>query len=170
MPYTASALGRSASGTWRAADLDLSETEDVDGLLELAESELGADDRTDDSVDNTLLVFIDEDDEYLLIVRGLPEDDPALFVSDQRVLAENGLAGRIVGEDLALPEPPDSDEESSRPEVEPAGDIALLADFGVSASELLALCAEEGQLPADVIFAIGEKIGAADVLEAVRGI
>lgn len=166
MPYTASALGRSSDGSWRGADLELSEVEDVDGLIELVQTELDTDGEHADAV----VFFLEEDDEYLLIGRVNGAEDAQLFVSDRRVLAGSGLAGRIVGDELAIPEPEEDDEESSRPEVEPAGDTELLTSLGVSAPELLALCAKEGQLPSDVVFAICERIGAADVLEAVRGV
>jgi putative tRNA adenosine deaminase-associated protein len=166
VPYTASALGRSSDGSWRAADLELNDVEDVDGLIELVTTELDADDDQADAV----VFFLEEDDEYLLIGRVIGVEDAQLFVSDRRVLSGTGLAGRIVGDELAVPEPEEDDEESSRPEVEPAGEVDLLANLGVSGPELLALCAEEGQLPSDVVFAICERIGAADVLEAVRGV
>jgi putative tRNA adenosine deaminase-associated protein len=166
VPYTASALGRGGSGVWRGADLDLASVEDVDGLIELARDEVDV----DGEAGTLVVLFIDEDDEYLLVGRISGDDDARLFVSDQRVLLGTGLAGRIIGDELAVPEVDEEDEESSRPEVEPAGDPDLLSDLGISGPDLLTLCAKEGELPADVIFAICERIGAADVLEAVRGV
>jgi putative tRNA adenosine deaminase-associated protein len=167
VPYTASALARTSSGTWRGQDLDLSAVDDVDGLIDLLTEDLAADGASDSAV----VLFLEEDDEYLLIARTNGDDDTRLFVSDRRVLEGPGLAGRIVGDELAVPEPADDEEEeSSRPEVEPAGDVELLADLGIAGSALLDLCAQEGNLPADVIFAVCEQLGCADVLEAVRGV
>ena len=62
----------------------------------------------------------------------------------------------------------DEEDEGIHPVAEPVGDTGLLSDLGTSADDLLALCAEEGLLPADVLAAVGERAGFADVLEQVR--
>jgi putative tRNA adenosine deaminase-associated protein len=49
----------------------------------------------------------------------------------------------------------------------PAGDAELLADFGVRATRLVALC-RDGLLPADALVDVAEALGAADELEEVR--
>ncbi len=59
----------------------------------------------------------------------------------------------------------DDEDEGTRPIAEPVGDAALLADLGTPADDLLALCAEEGLLPADVLTALCERAGCDDVLE-----
>lgn len=171
MAYIASVLVRSGSA-WTGRDLDLSEVTDLDELTD----QLREEDAT------TTLVLIEEDDEYLAIVRIDGDDDLRVFVSDGRVLEASGVAGRLLADAVeaaavaadALDADPDAvddeDEQSGRPEVEPAGDDALLTDLGVPGPALLELCAEEGMLPSDVIFAVAERIGAAEVLEAVRGV
>jgi putative tRNA adenosine deaminase-associated protein len=50
------------------------------------------------------------------------------------------------------------------------GDSGLLADLGISAARLLALCAAESALPGDVISEICEAAGCLDVLERLRGL
>jgi putative tRNA adenosine deaminase-associated protein len=161
--YIASALQRADDG-WTGTDLDLSEVDDLDGLADALRA------------DGTALCLLEEDDEYVGIVRVDGDEDPRVFVSDRRVLEASGLAARLLAATLEAEAEPveddedDEEEEGGRPEVEPAGDDALLADLGVSADRLLELCAEEGMLPSDVIFAVGEAIGAADVLERVRGV
>ncbi len=160
MTYIASTLSRTPAG-WEGADLDLS---DVDDLDELA-------DRLRESGSPAVL-FLEEDDEYVALVRVDGDADPRVFVSDGRVLAGAGMAGRLLADsvDPAEVDEEEDEEDSGRPEVEPAGDDAVLADLGVDAEKLVALCAEERMLPSDVIFALAEALGAADVLEAVRGI
>jgi hypothetical protein len=54
------------------------------------------------------------------------------------------------------------------PVAEPVGEAGLLADLGTTADELLALCAEEGRLPADVLTEVCERAGCLDVLEELR--
>ena len=52
---------------------------------------------------------------------------------------------------------------------EPIGDIEVLSDLGTPPSRLLALCAEEGQLPGDILSAVCESAGCLDELEQLRG-
>ena len=47
---------------------------------------------------------------------------------------------------------------------------ACSRDLGTPPARLLELCAEEGQLPADVISALCEAAGCLDVLEKLRGV
>jgi putative tRNA adenosine deaminase-associated protein len=71
-------------------------------------------------------------------------------------------------DEVPVVRPADDEEDSPRPEGQPAGDPTILADLGVPEDLLLQLCAEEGQLPADVITIACEKAGCADVLEEIR--
>lgn len=148
--------------TWTGDDIDLSEVDDFDALIDLLRE------RDDDA--KTLILFLEEDDEYLAIVRAIGEQEPITFISDRRVLDGAGVAGRLFGDELASGDEEAEDEESARPEVEPAGDPALLADLGVNAETLIQLCAEKGMLPADVIFEVCERIGCGPVLEELRGV
>lgn len=165
MSYIGSALRRGDRG-WSGVDLDLAEVDDFDTLTDVVR----------DGVDSALLL-LEEDDEYVGIVRVEGDADARVFLSDRRVLDADGLAARLFGESLEqdavvaeATDEEDDEEESGRPEVEPVGDQDLLADLGVSGETLVRLCAEEGMLPSDVIFAVGEAIGAADELERVRGV
>jgi putative tRNA adenosine deaminase-associated protein len=159
--YIASALARGAGG-WTGEDLELSEVDDLDELADRLR-ELGS----------PAVCFVEEDDEYVAVVRVDGDDDPRIFVSDGRVLAADGVAGRLLADNVEPADEPDEDddeEDGGRPEVEPAGDAGLLADLGLDGQQLVELCSEEGMLPSDVIFAVAEALGAAPVLEAVRGI
>jgi putative tRNA adenosine deaminase-associated protein len=51
---------------------------------------------------------------------------------------------------------------------EPVGDAALLADLGIVAAELIALCAQDHMLPSDVIAEICGRIGCGAEYEELR--
>lgn len=165
MPYTATALTR-ADASWAGHDLDLADVPDLDAAADLLR-DLGGPDA------DLVLLFVEEDDEYFGIVRVDGDQDPRLFVSDRRVLETSDLAGRLFGDALPLEVPTveidDGEDDSTKPEAEPGGDPGLLSDLDTSASQLLDLCAEEGLLPSDVIFAVCERAGCVDTLEEVRG-
>lgn len=165
MAYTANVLQLGA-GSWTGDDIDLGEAADFDSLIEELR-ELG-------SEAETLLLLLEEDDEYVAIVRIVGEREPLAFISDRRALDGGSLAARLLGDELAVEvdkvEDEDADEESARPEVELAGDANLLADLGVDETSLVALCGAKGMLPADVIFEVCERIGCGPVLEQLRGV
>lgn len=169
MTYSAIAMARNGT-SWSGTELDLHGVADLDVVVEMLR----------DTVDGgTALMFLEEDDEYVAIVRVDGEADARAYLSDSRVLEGTSVAAAIFDGALITPAPivdtddeldDDEDEEGAPPDVEPAGDADLLADLGVSGEELTALCAEEGMLPADVIYAVCEKTGCVDVLEGLRGV
>lgn len=176
MSYVAVAVVRSTDG-WAAAEVDLDGVEDLDGV-----SELLVDTGSELAGVGPVVLLLEEDEEYVAVVRAEMDMDPRVFLSDRRVTATSRVAAAI-GEDLeatlppagdaAQDEPVDTDEEaqtSARPEVESAGDNTLLADLDVSADRLERLCAAEGMLPADVIYAVCEQLGCADLLDEIRGV
>ena len=164
MPYFAAALARTAGG-WTGEELDLSEVEDLEQLADLLR------DLTGDGP-GPALMLLDEDDEHLAVVRvdggvgGL--DEPRVFLSDRRAVLASDVAA-MLWEDVDAPADDEDDEdEGTRPIAEPGGDTGLLADLGTPADDLVALCAEEGLLPADVLTALCERAGCDDVLESLR--
>jgi putative tRNA adenosine deaminase-associated protein len=160
VPYFAAALVQSPSG-WTANEVDMENVEDLDTLVELLR---------DHAEGGTAVFFLEEDDEYLAIVRVDGDSDPRTFISDDRAVGNSTLAS-LVMEDVAPPEEADVDEdddEGTRPDAEVAGDADIVSSFGVSAQHLIDLCATEGMLPADIVTAICEKAGCADVLDEVR--
>lgn len=164
MPYFAVALARKASG-WTGQEVDLDEVEDLDGITEILR------DMVSDS-EGPALLMLEENDEYLLAVRVDGDADPRSFISDIRAVETSELAAKFY--DVVTPEPvldldDDDDESAARPEGEPGGDDAIASDLGTSPQELLDLCAEEGNLPADVIYAVCERAGCAELLEELRG-
>jgi len=160
VPYFAAAIAQGANG-WIGREVDMDEVEDLDSLVELLR---------DHAEGGTALFFLEEDDEYLAIVRVDGDSDPRTFISDDRAVASSARAALIM-EDVAPPddaEADEDDEESTRPDSEVAGDTEIVASFGVPASKLLALCATEGQLPADITAAICEAAGCADSIDELR--
>ena len=176
MSHFAALIART-EGRWKGADADhvaLDNYEDIEELADIMrESSVG---------DGPVVMFIEEDDEWFAIVRVDGVDEPRVFISDARVVAVSELAMMLFG-DLASDEAADvseaiaededvraEDDEapSMRPAPEPAGAFDVLADFGISAQDLLDMCAEEGALPADVITSICERLGCADEIEVYR--
>lgn len=164
MSYFAAALARTAGG-WTGSELDLDEVDDLEALAEQLR------DLSDDDSGPALLLF-EENDEYVAIVRvdggSGSLDEPRVFLSDRRAVQGSDVAA-MLWEEADVDEPVDDEEdEGTRPVAEPVGDTALLADLGTPADALLRLCATEGLLPADVLTAVCEHAGCADVLEALR--
>jgi putative tRNA adenosine deaminase-associated protein len=169
--YVASTLAR-VDSAWFGDDVSLDELEDLDGVVELVREVIGDDAKTG-------LLFVEQDDEWFAIVRIDEINDPRVFVSDGRVVTSSAIAGllaegaiEVAADDSDDDEIDEEDEPADEPALadgDPIGDAGLMSDLGTSASRLLALCAEEGALPADVIAALCEAAGCLDVLEKLRG-
>lgn len=167
MAYFAAALARTGSG-WTGRELVLADVEDIDGVVdELRQVAEEAE---------VLLLFVEEDDEWFSVVRVDDDGDPRVFLSDRRVVETSTLGG-LFGEAASVADLDDEDgdedeeadeEETARAEAEPVGDSELLTDLGTPSGRLLGLCAEEGQLPADIISVLCERAGCLDVIESLR--
>jgi putative tRNA adenosine deaminase-associated protein len=173
--YATAALAR-VGPSWFGEELELDDVEDLDGVVELLREVVGDDAKT-------ALLFVEEDDEWFSILRVDSDGEPRVFVSDARVIASSPIAALFAEaaieasvDDVDDPTEGDDDDgdddsdEGMRADGDPTGDPALLADLGTPASRLLELCAEEGQLPADVISALCEAAGCLDVLDKLRGV
>ena len=159
MPYFAAALARTAAG-WTGEEVDLDEYDDLEGLADHLR------DLVEDGAGPALLL-LEQDDEYVGVVRvdgGAALVEPRLFLSDRRAVLADGVAAKLWDDDGDA----DDDDEGTRPVAEPVGDATLLTDLGTSAQDLVALCAEEGLLPADVHTALCERAGCLEVLEGLR--
>jgi putative tRNA adenosine deaminase-associated protein len=172
--YVASTLARVESG-WFGDDVLLDDLEDLDGVVEMVREVIG-----DDA--DTGLLFVEEDDEWFAVVRVDAAGNPRVFLSDARVVTSSEIAALLAEGAIETPavdvddhdddEEDDDDEPADEPALadgDPVGDAGLMSDLGTSASRLMALCAEEGALPADVIAALCEAAGCLDVLEKLRG-
>jgi putative tRNA adenosine deaminase-associated protein len=169
--YIATAFARDAKG-WAGDEVLLDDIKDLDAMVELVRDVAG-----DDA--DVVLLALEEDDEWVGVLRLDADDEPRVFVSDVRMLETSDLAA-VLGEAAVDSEPvdeiddddedlDDDDDEGTRIDGEPVGDAGLLADLGTPAARLLALCAAESVLPGDIIAEVCEAAGCLDVLERLRG-
>ncbi|MFF1511667.1 hypothetical protein [Streptomyces sp. NPDC058326] len=177
--YFAALLARTEDG-WEASDTELDDVETLSDLTELAREA---------SDDDTVIVFIEQEDAWFGIVRVEGEEDPRIYVSDAAAAARSSygeiLTREILGDDLddivdelesldldgtedgePLDGATDDDEEDTGVAAEavpaaPVGDRLILADLGMAPADLLTL-------DSDALSAIADALGAAEVLEAVR--
>ena len=171
MSYFAVALAR-RGGDWAGDEIDLADVDDLDGVVDVLRQAVG------DDTEVALMLF-EENDEWFGIVRIDDDADPRVFVSDGRVV-ETSAIGAILGEAAAVQDDEDDgddedgeaddDEEDDdvRAAGDPIGDAEVLSDLGTPADRLLKLCAEEGQLPADILSVVCETAGCLEALEQLR--
>ena len=161
MSYFAAALARTPDG-WTAEELDLDGLSDVDEVADLVRDVV--------TEAETALLFVEEDDEYVAILRvDADADEPRVFVSDAAAATTYPVAGILAGAvDATAVVDPDG-EDSPTPVGEPLGDAGLLADLGTSRRDLLTLVNSGRTLPADVISEVCERAGCLDELETLRG-
>jgi putative tRNA adenosine deaminase-associated protein len=127
------------------------------------------------------LLFVEADDQYLVILRLDDSDDLRVFGSDSVFADESRVGTLLLGDieapvleidELAAPAPvAETDDEEERPvdpDADPVGDAELLADLGISSHRLLSLCGLEGMMPADVTSEICQRIGCGDEMEELR--
>jgi putative tRNA adenosine deaminase-associated protein len=166
----AAAVARGKNG-WTASELELAGLADIDEVVDrLRDAEPDAD---------LSLLFVEADDQYLVILRLDEGEDLRVFGSDSAFADESRLGALLLADvetpaleidDLAAA-PGDDDEEerpAADPDADPVGDVELLADLGVSSHRLLTLCGLEGMLPSDVTAEICQKLGCGDELEELR--
>lgn len=171
--YFAAALARVSEG-WTAAELDLDGADNVEAVGDLLR---------DVQPDAELsLLFVEADDEFLVVLRLDEGEDLRVFCSDAAFSDASKIGEVLLAEleDSEVPVDLDTDddaessddeeeEESAEPVGHPVGDADLLTDLGISARDLLALCSHAGMLPADVMTEICRKVGCADELQDLRG-
>lgn len=180
--YFAALLARTEDG-WEASDTELDDVETLSDLTDLA--------REASPEEDTVLVFIEQEDAWFGVVRVDGEDDPRIYISDASAAARSSYGEILLTDELLGREPgteDDSDDldtldldgtEDGEPQSGadsddgtdadddavpsgPVGDFEILADLGVDEKELLAL--DSG----DALSEIAEVLGAAEVLETVR--
>ena len=174
----AAAVVRGPDNKWSSAEIDLSGAADVDEVADrLRDVDVSAD---------VSVLFVESDDAYLVILRLDGGEDLRVFGSDSAFAEESRLGALLLGDiqepaleiDDVSPEGSqsvaagdDDDGEpasAAAPDADPVGDADLLADLGVPAHRLLALCAHEGMLPADITAEVAQMMGCADELEELR--
>lgn len=166
----AAAVARGKNG-WTASELELTGLTDIDEV---------ADRLRDAEPDAELsLLFVEADDQYLVILRLDESDDLRIFGSDSAFADESRVGALLLGDieapileidELAAPvvTADDDEERPVDPDADPVGDAELLADLGVSSHRLLSLCGLEGMMPADVTAELCQRIGCGDEMEELR--
>ncbi len=162
--------------TWRARDVEVDEAQSLDDLVDALRS-VAVDDQP-------VLAVVEHEDEWFAIVRVDGEDEPRLFVSDLGAASHSAFAellataadADVVDEDDDKDESDgDDDEDADDGEDEAevvlaawAGEPDLLEDLGVSARNLRKLVEDNGDDPGAVLGEVGETVGFANLLEALR--
>jgi putative tRNA adenosine deaminase-associated protein len=170
----AAAVARGKNG-WTASELDLAGAADLEEVVDrLRDAEPDAE---------LTLLFVEADDQYLVILRLDDTEDLRIFGSDSIFAEESRIGALLLGDieapaleidDLAAPvtaaggDEEEDERPAADPDADPLGDADLLSDLGISSHRLLALCGLEGMLPADVTAEICQKIGCGDELEELR--
>ncbi|MFF1919046.1 hypothetical protein ACFVW8_00465 [Streptomyces sp. NPDC058221] len=185
--YFAALLARTEDG-WEASDTDLDDVETLSDLTDLAREA---------SVDeDTVLVFIEQEDAWFGVIRVDGEEDPRIYVSNAsaatrssygEILLTDELLGRepgaedsiaaleeLVGldgtEDGEPDNTPDNDHDADNNDDDDGLDAVPagpLGDTGVL-SDLGLPEAELLMLRTDALVEIADALGAAEVLETVR--
>jgi putative tRNA adenosine deaminase-associated protein len=172
--YVAAAVVRGKDG-WTASDLNLTGAADVEEVADRLRD-------LDPDADVSLL-FVEADDTYLVIMRLDYGENLRVFGSDSAFAQESRLGMLLLGDieipaleiDEAIAEAEadgeadgEEDEPAASPAADPIGDADLLTDLGMSPPHLLATCAREGMLPADVTAEVAQAIGFGDEIEELR--
>ncbi|WP_067509926.1 tRNA adenosine deaminase-associated protein [Actinoplanes sp. TFC3] len=169
MSTFAAAVARGKNG-WTASELELTGLADIDEVVDrLRDAEPDAE---------LSLLFVEADDQYLVILRLDEGEDLRVFGSDSAFADESRLGSLLLSDvetptlelDELSPPPADDDEErpAADPDADPVGDVEILNDLGISSHRLLTLCGLEGMLPSDVTAEICQKLGCGDELEELR--
>lgn len=185
--YFAALLARTEDG-WEASDTDLDDVETLSDLTDLAREA---------SVDeDTVLVFIEQEDAWFGVIRVDGEEDPRIYVSNAsaatrssygEILLTDELLGRepgaedsiaaleeLVGLDGTEDDEPDNAPDHDNSDNDDDDDDGLdavpagpLGDTGLL-SDLGLPEAELLMLRSDALVEIADALGAAEVLETVR--
>ncbi|MEV5199080.1 hypothetical protein [Streptomyces sp. NPDC053720] len=187
--YFAALLARTEDG-WEASDTELDDVETLSDLTDLAREA---------SVDeDTVLVFIEQEDAWFGVVRVDGEEDPRIFVSDATAAARSSYGEILLTDELLGREPGAEDTiaaleelvgldgtEDGDPDTTPDNNNATTTDDdddGLDADAVPAgplgdtrILADLGlpeaellMLRTDALVEIADALGAAEVLETVR--
>ncbi|GGO86660.1 tRNA adenosine deaminase-associated protein [Wenjunlia tyrosinilytica] len=172
--YFAALLARTEDG-WEASDTELDDVETLADLADLA--------REASMDEETVLVFIEQEESWFAVVRVDGEEDPRIYVSDAAAAARSSYGEILLTDEMLGRDPDDLDElvdldgtEDGEEEVDdpddepvpagPLGETELLADYGITDKDLLSLSGDG--VPGEALSAIAEALGCAEVLEGVR--
>ncbi|MCX5387696.1 hypothetical protein [Streptomyces sp. NBC_00083] len=185
--YFAALLARTEDG-WEASDTELDDVETLSDLADLAREAAA------DGADDTVLVFIEQEDAWFGVVRVDGEEDPRVFVSNAAVAARSSYGAMLTDELLGHDQDDEEDEldtldldgteDGYDDEAAEAAGAADEPDGGDGPSDGAAPAGPLGEsailadlgvserrllaLDGDALVTIADALGAAEVLEAVR--
>jgi len=144
------AFARSDAG-WIGTEIDLSEVAGVDDITDIMRE------TAVETAASTVVLLVEQEDEWFAVVRLDDGEDPRVFLSDPRATLTSDLA-RMLHEQIG--------EIDEVPADDPVGDPALLTDLGTDAARLNEL--GERRLPGDALSVIADRGGFADDYERLR--
>jgi putative tRNA adenosine deaminase-associated protein len=133
-------------GGWRCSMLDDALLDDLDGVLTAV--------RRVASSGAAAFALLAVDEEFFAVVRPVP-GGASLLVSDATAALDYDLAADVL--DLLGVPTPDEDDVDDEPW--PEGDLALLADFGLSEQEMQLIVDDEDLYPDEQLQMIAERCG-----------
>ncbi|MFN0281523.1 MAG: tRNA adenosine deaminase-associated protein [Kineosporiaceae bacterium] len=174
--YFTAVLARSGR-IWRARDVEVDDAPTLDDLADsLRAVAVG---------DEPVLAVVEHEDEWFAIVRVDGEELPRLFVSDLAAASGSHYGALLapaadVDTEADLDDVKDADDEEDDDEDDAppeelevvlaawAGETDLLEDLGVPGRTLRKLVEDNADDPGAVLAEVGESVGFADLLEALR--
>jgi putative tRNA adenosine deaminase-associated protein len=151
VPYFSVAFARTDAG-WVGTETDLTEVAGVDDITDIMRE------TAVETAGDTVLLLLEQEDEWFAVVRLDDGEDPRVFLSDPRASLTSDLA-HMLHDQIG-----DSGDEM--PSDEPAGDPGLLADLGTDAARLTDL--GERTLPGDALAVVAERAGFAEEYDRLR--
>lgn len=150
MPYFSVAFARTDAG-WIGTDADLAEVAGIDDIADIMRE------TAVETAGDTVVLLIEEEDEWFAVVRLDDGGDPRVFLSDPRAALTSDLAHMLHDQIGEIDEVPTDD---------PVGDAGLLTDLGVAPDRLTQL--GERTLPGDALSVIAERAGFAEDYDRLR--
>lgn len=141
---------REEDGSWEVMPVPTASAVDLDGLIAFLRrlpATQGA------------LGFVSVADEFLVIVR-VSGQRVRVLCSDLNAAADWPLAEQVA-DFLGI----DAEDEIDLREVEPAGDLTLLEDFGLSAADLDMICTDVDLYPDEQVSEIADRLGVGALME-----
>lgn len=177
MAYFTAVLARSGR-SWKARDVEVDDATTLDDLADALRAVAVG--------DEPVLAVVEHEDEWFAIIRVDGEELPRLFVSDLGAASHGHYAELLApaadvdndeDDEPASSDSDDEDEdddEGAEKEDEEivlaawAGETDLLEDLGVPGRTLRKLVEDNADDPGLVLAEVGESVGFADLLEALR--
>lgn len=139
-------------GIWHLESLAPRASESIESMVNALRHQPG---------DGGSIAMVSVAEEFFVIVR-VRGEDVRLLLSDELAALDWPLAAEALERlGIDLPDEDDDDDEGV-----PAGDLAIVADLGVSADEIDLLCGDLEIYPDEALASIASRIGLGDLYDA----